>query len=138
MERTPRNLVRWLFAGESGPRDRFAPRWFFLRALSAFYFSAFLVLIFQIKGLIGPEGILPASHLFSAVAQNAASLRLWYVPSLFWLSTGSHWMMAVAWLGLLASIAAFVNAWPRLSFFVCFLCFLSFVSAAGDFSGYQS
>ncbi len=46
--------------------------------------------------------------------------------------------MLVTWIGLLASIAAFVNAWPRLSFLLCFVCFLSFVAAAGDFSGYQS
>ncbi len=46
--------------------------------------------------------------------------------------------MAVTWIGLLASVAAFLNAWPRLSFFLCFVCFLSFVSTAGDFSGYQS
>ena len=36
------------------------------------------------------------------------------------------------------SIAAFLNLWPRLTFFLCFICFLSFVSAAQDFSNYQS
>ena len=138
MERTSRNLVHWLFASDSGPRTRFVPCWFVLRALGAIYFSAFLALVFQIKGLIGPHGVLPAQHFFDAVAQNAGTLRYWYAPTLFWLSSGSHWMMAVTWIGLIASIAAFLNAWPRLSFFLCFLCFLSFVSAAGDFSGYQS
>ncbi len=138
MERTPRNLVHWLFASDSGPRTRFVPRWFVLRALGAIYFSAFLALVFQIKGLIGPQGVLPARNLLDAVAQNASSLRYWYAPTLFWLSSGSHWIMVVTWIGLLASIAAFLNAWPRLSFFLCFVCFLSFVSAAGDFSGYQS
>jgi hypothetical protein len=138
MQRTPRNLVRWLFAAESGPRNRFAPRWFFLRALAAIYFSAFLALVFQIKGLIGPNGVLPAQHFLNAVAQSTGSLRFYYVPSLFWISSSSHAMMLVTGIGILASIAAFLNAWPRLSFFVCFLCFLSFVTAAGDFSGYQS
>jgi hypothetical protein len=138
MQRTPRNLVRWLFAAESGPRTLFAPRWFFLRALAAIYFSAFLALAFQIKGLIGPNGILPAQHFLNAVAQSTGNLRFYYVPSLFWISASSHAMMLVTWIGLLASIAAFVNAWPRLSFFLCFVCFLSFVTAAGDFSGYQS
>ncbi|MFZ0632808.1 MAG: lipase maturation factor family protein [Acidobacteriaceae bacterium] len=138
MERNPRNLVRWLFAGESGPRNRFVPRWFFLRALGVIYFSAFLALVFQIEGLNGPQGILPARNFLTAVARGAGSLRFWYAPTLFWLSSGSHWMMAVTWIGLLASVAAFLNAWPRLSFFLCFICFLSFVSTAGDFSGYQS
>jgi hypothetical protein len=138
MERTPRNVVHWLFAGDSGPRNRFVPRWFFLRALGAIYFSAFLALIFQIRGLNGPRGILPAGNFLAAVARGAGSLRFWYAPTLFWISSGSHWMMAVAWIGLLASVAAVLNAWPRLSFFLCFVCFLSFVSSAGDFSGYQS
>jgi lipase maturation factor 1 len=135
---SPRNAVRWLFAPEGGPRTRFVPRWFFLRALGAIYFSAFLALVFQIRGLIGPEGILPARSFLHAVASGADTLRYWYAPTLFWISSGSHFMMALVWIGLLASIAAFLNAWPRLSFLVCFVCFLSFVAAAGEFSGYQS
>ena len=138
MPRTPRNLIAWLFDADSGPRNRFVPRWFFLRALGAIYFSAFLALVFQIKGLNGPQGILPAQQFLTVVGREAASVRYWYAPSLFWISSGSHFMMAVTWIGLLASVAAFLNAWPRLSFFICFLCFLSFVSTAGDFSGYQS
>lgn len=39
------------------------PRWLFLRALGLIYFSAFYSLIFQIRGLIGPNGILPGRRL---------------------------------------------------------------------------
>jgi hypothetical protein len=138
MDHTPRNYLRWLFDVDSGPRNRFAPRWIFLRALAAIYFSAFLALVFQIKGLIGPNGILPAQNFLDAVARQAGSLRFWYAPTLFWHSSSSHAMMVVVWSGLIASVIAFLNLWPRLSFFICFVCFLSFVSAAGDFSGYQS
>ncbi len=53
-----------------GLRGRLAPRWIFLRALAAIYFSAFYSLLFQIKGLIGPEGILPAQQYLAAVAQQ--------------------------------------------------------------------
>ena len=137
MERTPRNFVRWLFASDAGPRDRFVPRWIFLRALAAIYFSAFLALVYQIKGLIGPQGILPAQQFLREIA-GAGALRYWYAPTLYWISSGNHALMAITWIGLIASIAAFLNAWPRLSFFICFVCFLSFVCAAGDFSGYQS
>jgi len=44
----------------------------------------------------------------------------------------------VTWIGLIASVIAFLNLWPRLSFFVCFVCFLSFVGASSVFSSYQS
>jgi lipase maturation factor 1 len=143
MDRFSRNLVRsgrvsWLFDTSHGPRNRFVPRWIFLRALAVFYFSAFFSLLFQIEGLIGPRGILQAERFLDAVQGQAGLLRFWYAPTLFWLSSGSHMMMAVTWLGLIASVAALCNLWPRLSFLVCFFCFLAFVTAAQDFSSYQS
>jgi hypothetical protein len=128
----------WLFSSQAGPPNRFLPRWIFLRALAAIYFSAFFSLIFQINGLIGPRGILPSGQFLNAVHGAMGLRRFWYAPTLFWISSGTHAMMAVTLLGLIASATAFLNLWPRLSFFVCFLCFLSFVSAAQDFSGYQS
>jgi hypothetical protein len=132
------DIFRWLFDARRGPRGRLVPRWIFLRALALIYFSAFYSLLFQIKGLIGPEGILPAEQYLAAVAQQLGGLRFWYAPSLFWISSRSGVLMAVMWIGLLAAIAAFFNLWPRLSFFICFLCFLSFVGASQVFSGYQS
>jgi hypothetical protein len=129
---------RWLFHSVAGPRNRFVPRWIFLRALAVFYFSAFFSLIFQIEGLIGPDGILPAKRYLAAVMGGMGPLRFWYAPTVFWLASGSHAMMAVVWVGLIASVAAFCNVWPRFSLLICFLCFLSFVAAAQEFSGYQS
>jgi hypothetical protein len=102
------------------------------------YFSAFFSLLFQIRGLIGPDGILPASEYLETVAKSAAAARFWYAPTLFWLSTSAHMLMAVCWLGLAASLLAVFNIFPRTSLFACFVCFLSFVAAAGEFSGYQS
>src|SRR5580658_9117015 len=133
-----RNPARWLFDSEAGVRNGLLPRWIFLRALAVIYFSAFFSLLFQIEGLIGPQGILPAQQYLVEVRNGVGALRFWFAPTLFWLSSGSHMMMAVVWLGLIASVAAFVDAWPRLTFFVCFVCFLSFVTAADAFSSYQS
>jgi lipase maturation factor 1 len=137
-ERSPGDWLHWLFDARAGAPGRLLPRWIVLRALAVIYFSAFYSLLFQIKGLIGPDGIMPARNYLAAVAQQAASTRIWFAPTLFWLSSSSHTLMAVTWIGLLASILAFVNVWPRLSFFVCFVCFLSFVTAASEFSNYQS
>ena len=134
----PGNLVHWLFDSRYGVPGRLAARWIFLRALAAIYFSAFYSLLFQIKGLIGPQGILPAHDYLAAVARHTPRTKLWFAPTLFWISSSSHALMIVTWIGLLASIVAFLNLWPRLSFLICFVCFLSFVSAAQDFSNYQS
>jgi hypothetical protein len=134
----PRHIIHWLFDWRKGPSTCVIARWLFLRALAAIYFSAFFSLLFQIRGLIGPQGILPAQRYLAEVSKALGSARYWYAPSVYWLSASSHMLMAVTWIGLLASIAAFLNLWPRLCLLYCFISFLSFVSVAGDFSGYQS
>jgi hypothetical protein len=138
MDLRPAPVLRWLFDPDNGARDRLLPRWLFLRALGAIYFSAFFSLLFQIRGLIGPNGILPASEYLHAITNSIGFARFWYAPSLFWFSTSNHVLMAVCWAGLFASILLILNILPRATLLICFICFLSFVSAASDFSGYQS
>ncbi len=129
----------WLFDSEQGASERLIPRWLFLRALGCIYFSAFYSLVFQIRGLIGPEGILPAGEYLKAVAQSLGHMRgLWFAPSLLWWSSGSHMLLALCWVGMGASVLLILNFWPRGMLAICFICFLSFVSAAQDFSSYQS
>jgi len=131
--------IRRLFDSQHGGSDRLIPRWLFLRALGGIYFSAFFSLFFQIRGLIGPEGILPANTYLRAVAASVGYSRgVWFVPSLLWLSSGPAMLMVVCGVGLAASLLLVVNVWPRGMLAICFVCFLSFVSAAQDFSGYQS
>jgi lipase maturation factor 1 len=131
--------IRRLFDSEHGAFDRLIPRWLFLRALGCIYFSAFFSLVFQIRGLIGPEGILPAVEYLRLVAHSFGYSRgLWFAPTLLWLASGSHMLTAVCWVGMGASLLLALNAWPRGMLSICFVCFLSFVSAAQDFSSYQS
>ncbi len=134
----PARALRWLFEPRHGATNQLWPRWLFLRAIGLIYFSAFFSLLFQIRGLIGPDGVLPASEYLEAVAKSAAAARFWYAPTVFWLSTSSHMLMAVCWIGLAASVLVVFNIFPRVSLFVCFIGFLSFVAASGEFSGYQS
>jgi lipase maturation factor 1 len=138
MDWTPSSVIRWPFDSRNGPSDRFLSRWIFLRALGAIYFSAFFSLVFQIRGLIGPEGILPASEYLKSVAEQVGHARYWYVPSVLWFSSGSHMLTGLCWVGMAAAVLLVLNIWPRGMLGVCFVCFLSFVSAARDFSGYQS
>jgi lipase maturation factor 1 len=130
--------VRWLFDSRHGLVDRLLPRWIFLRALALIYFSAFYSLLFQIKGLIGPRGILPAQEYLAVVADGVGQLCFWFAPSLYWISSSNAALMTVTWIGLIASIVAFLNLWPRVSLVICWICFLSFVAASSTFSSYQS
>ncbi len=138
MDCTPWSVIRWLFYSRSGPTDRFLSRWIFLRALGLIYFSAFFPLVFQIRGLIGPEGILPAGQYLKSVAEQVGHARYWYVPTVLWISSSGHVLTALCWVGMAAAVLLVLNFWPRGMLAICFVCFLSFVSAAGDFSGYQS
>src|SRR5881397_2578854 len=139
MDWAPASVVRWLFDSEHGDSDRLISRWIFLRTLGLIYFSAFFSLVFQIRGLIGPQGILPANDYLEAVGRSLGHLaRLWFAPTLLWFSSSSHMLLVLCWVGMLASLALVLNLWPRAMLMICFGCFLSFVSAAQDFSGYQS
>jgi hypothetical protein len=139
MDWKPASLIGWLFDGEQhGATGRLLPRWLFLRALGIIYFSAFLSLVFQIRGLIGPAGILPAGEYLQAVAGSAGHIRYWYAPTLLWINSSSHMLMGFCWAGLAASVLLVLNIWPRGMLTICFVCFLSFVGAASEFAGYQS
>ncbi len=138
MSRTPASVIRWLFASDAGASDRLIPRWIFLRCLGLIYFSAFYALVFQIRGLIGPDGILPTNEYLQAVARQFGAGRFWFAPTLLWFSSTDHMLLAICWIGMIASLLVVANVWPRATLFVCFVCFLSFVAAAQDFSGYQS
>ncbi|HEX8816205.1 MAG TPA: lipase maturation factor family protein [Terriglobales bacterium] len=130
---------RWLYEPQHGPPDRFIPRWLFLRALGLIYFSAFYSLVFQIRGLIGPNGILPAGEYLQAVEHSLGHWqRLWYAPTVLWWSSSSSVLTALCWVGMIASLLLVLNLWPRGMLAICFVCFLSFIAAAGDFSSYQS
>jgi uncharacterized membrane protein YphA (DoxX/SURF4 family) len=128
----------WVEPGSAGPPGHLVPRWLFLRALGVIYFSAFYSLLFQIRGMLGPQGLLPAGSYLEEVAKVMGRARYWYAPTLLWLTSGDHALVILCWAGLLASLLLFVNFWPRLMLAICFVCFLSFVAAAQDFSGYQS
>jgi len=132
-----RQLFLYLFDSEYGARNYLIARWVFLRAMGAIYFSAFFALLFQVRGLIGTHGILPAAEYLRG-GQNLGAMRFWYAPTLLWISSSDHMLMGLMWAGLIASILLIANVWPRAMLLACFLCFLSFVGAARDFSGYQS
>src|SRR5437667_1161620 len=135
---SPASALRWLFDPEHGASGRLIPRWIFLRALGLIFYSAFFSLLPQIRGLIGPHGILPAGEYLQALAERFGHTAYWYAPTLLWFSSNAHMLTGICWAGMIASLLLVLNLWPRGMLAICFVCFLSFVSAAQDFSAYQS
>ena len=131
--------VNWLFG--PGRRDGpgyLWPRWLFLRSLGLVFFSAFYSLLFQVDGLIGPHGILPAGPYLHTLAERLGHRAYWYAPTLLWLGNSPVFLGALCWIGLAASVLLVFNRWPRASLAVCLIVYLSFVAALQVFSSYQS
>ena len=115
------------------------PRWLFLRGLGLIFLSAFYSLAFQIHGLIGERGILPANEYLAAVRGALGLFRgVWYAPTLLWLNAGDRALTLIVVAGLVSSLLLIANVWPRLTSALCTVLFLSSVAALQDFSSYQS
>ena len=115
------------------------PRWLFLRSLGLIFFSAFYSLAFQIHGLIGEQGILPAnSYLQELTRMLGAVSKIWYAPTLLWVNASDSALTIVIVLGVAASILLILNVAPRATTAICTVLFLSCIAALQDFSSYQS
>ncbi len=133
-----RTIPQRLFGPDRAAPGYLAARWLFLRALGGIFFSAFYSLAFQIRGLIGPNGILPAREYLVQVARVLGSARFWYAPTLFWWSASDRFLLGVVVAGMVASLLLVLNICPRGMLAICLVVFLSFVAAARDFASYQS
>jgi hypothetical protein len=133
-----RTIPGRLFGLDTSPPGYLAARWLFLRALGLIFFSAFYSLVFQIRGLIGPNGILPARDYLVQVARVLGSARFWYAPTVFWWSSSDRYLLGVVVVGMVASLLLVLNVCPRGMLVICLVSFLSFIAAAQDFASYQS
>ncbi len=115
------------------------PRWLFLRALGLIFFSAFFALAFQMRGLVGEQGILPAWRYLGRISAVFGPLaRVWFAPTLLWINSTDRALTVVVAAGLIASVLLVLNLWPRLTTALCTILFLSCIAALQDFSSYQS
>jgi lipase maturation factor 1 len=135
-----RRSARWLVVpparGETA--GHLWPRWIFLRLLGVWFFSAFYSLWFQAPGLIGPNGLLPAAPYLASVAEELGWKRFWYAPTVLWIGSGDHALLALCAFGMAASLLLVVNLAPRAAVAACTLAFLSFIMGLQAFASYQS
>src|SRR4051812_47756506 len=110
-------------------RDPLVVRWVVLRGLGVLYVSVFASLAGMIQGMVGPRGIQPAAQYLASVREMMTpAARLWWAPSLLWLSSGDGALTVLWVVGLVAALALTANLWPRLALAVCAVAFLSFVA----------
>jgi hypothetical protein len=82
-----------------------------LRSLGFVYLVAFASAATQVRGLIGPHGILPAQRMLDAVADKAGSRWQGFVelPSVFWIDAGDTTLTVVCWIGAALALAVILG-----------------------------
>jgi predicted DCC family thiol-disulfide oxidoreductase YuxK len=130
--------ITFLLWGRSyKPPTFFIARWLFLRIIGIVYLAAFLSFGVQVKGLIGVNGILPATYLLQSVAAGAGAERYWLIPSLAWINSSDAFLQFLCFGGAALSAIAIVGIATAPMLALCWLFYLSLVTVGGDFMSFQ-
>jgi predicted DCC family thiol-disulfide oxidoreductase YuxK len=109
----------------------------FLRALGVIYLIAFTSLYVQIDGLVGSNGILPASALVEAATRTYGASRWWNLPTLAYLSSSDAFLHALCIGGIVCSCLLIVGLLPMVMTILLFAGYLSLSTVGQIFLGYQ-
>lgn len=104
------------------------------RLLGVIYFFCFGAFLFQIKGLLGKNGIMPIEAFLKYISiRIPGKKRYYYLPTLFWLNASDGMLMAVAGTGTVISLLLVFNIYPPLMLILLYLLHLSLLTAGQDF-----
>ena len=117
--------------------DQLLTSWLFLKLLALIYFAAFFSLVFQIEGLVGPQGILPYGERLGAEFNHSGYLAWWRNPTLFWFNAGDVALQAAAIAGCLISVMLLFGRRPLLPLILLFILYLSLTHAGQMFLNFQ-
>ncbi len=136
--RNPLYKLTRLFWGRHFERPSFAlGSWLFMRLLGVAYFFAFLSLATQILGLIGSNGILPATDFLRMVEARVGAERYWFFPTLAWLNSGDAALRAMCLGGTIGSVLLILDIVPLPVSAVLWVLYLSVVTVGQDFLAFQ-
>ena len=110
--------------------------WLFLRLLGLIYFSAFVSLATQVKGLVGSHGILPA-RAFLLTKQCWGPARFAQIPTLCWWTTGDGFLQVLCWGGAVLSLFLLSGVAPAPVLVLLWAFYLSLFNVCRIFLGYQ-
>ncbi|MDX6770096.1 MAG: lipase maturation factor family protein [Elusimicrobiota bacterium] len=108
-----------------------------LAALGLCYLAAFVSLGVQVRGLIGSEGVMPASQLLAAAGERLGPERYWLLPSLAWLSASDAFLVGLCAAGALAALALAAGLFPGPAALACWAFYLSLCAVGADFMNFQ-
>jgi len=109
----------------------------FLRVLAAIHAIAFGSLWTQLSGLIGPNGILPATRYLEAVREHLGASSYLQLPTLAWLFGSDAFLHVLCAIGLGSAALLFFGIAPFAALIALWLAYLSLVSVGQLFLGFQ-
>jgi len=130
-------VTRFTFSRDVSPLSYVRIEWIFLRALAVIYFSAFASFGWQVSGLIGKDGILPAARYLDAVHATFGGRGYWYMPTVFWIAHGDAVLKAACVAGAAISIVLLVGFFQRAALACLYVLYLSLCTAGQDFMSFQ-
>lgn len=124
-------------ADASAPVSCLRTRSLFLRALGVVYLAAFLSLHWQVLGLFGHDGLLPAASYLERAHAALGAGAPWRVPTLFWLDTSDATLQTVCAAGVASALLLVVGLVPLAATLACWILYLSLCGVGQLFLGYQ-
>jgi len=106
---------------------------FFPKLLGLIYFFAFGAFLFQIKGLIGKNGILPLADYLGWIKKCYPNKYYRIAPTVFWINSSDTALMIVVGTGTLLSVLLMLGVYPPIILLLLYLLYLSIITAGQDF-----
>lgn len=105
----------------------------FTRLLGVIYVFVYFPFLFQIKGLLGKDGIRPVSHFVKFVKKRLGKSCYYRLPSLFWINSSDMAQLLLIWSGIFLGFMLIFSPYQALVLFLLYLIHLSLTSVGQDF-----
>ncbi len=115
----------------------FLTRWLFLRLLGLVYLFAFGALWPQVRGLIGPNGILPAADYLRVFGVQSGPDRFLQLPTLAWVSTSDGFLLFLCGAGMVLALLLIAGLLPGPALVLLWFDYLSIANIGQDFLAFQ-
>ncbi|MBA3721985.1 MAG: lipase maturation factor family protein [Parachlamydiaceae bacterium] len=110
----------------------------FIKIIGLSYFFAFWSLSWQVLGLYGSQGIIPAQNVLQSYRSHNTTNKMFFtIPTLFWLNSSDKALKLVAIIGQILSLFVVFGIMPAVWLPFLWIGYLSFANIGVVFLGFQ-
>ncbi|MDB6040311.1 MAG: hypothetical protein JWM99_4152 [Verrucomicrobiales bacterium] len=130
-------VTRWILPDQEVKYD--LTRSLFLRLLGLVYLCAFVSLVSQVSGLVGPDGIQPFQRILHIEAERMHGLELLHqMPTLcWWLGASDPSLQGQCIAGMICAVLLMAGVLPLLNLVLLWILYLSMTVAGDLFMSFQ-